>query len=513
MKGKKVLIVGAGPGGLTAGMILASYGYDVNIFEKNSYVGGRTGFIKQDGYTFDIGPTFLMMDFQLKEMFSLAGKAVEDYMTLKRVDPMYRLQYKDNKVLKLYNDQKLMEAQMESLFPGSYPWYLNFLKNEEIKFAKVFPSLKVSYSNLTDMLRKELRAAIPYLDAHKNLFSHLGNYFANDDFKIAFTFQAKYLGMSPWECPGTFSIISFIEHRLGIFHVLGGLNEICQGIAKACRDLAGKITLNTAVKEIIVKNGRAVGLELENGEVLEGDHVIINADFAYAMDNLVPEANKKKYTSEKMRKKKYSCSIFMMYLGVDKQYPLEHHNIYFSDDYKQNITEITHGNKVPEDPSFYIQNAVVTDSSVAPPGKAALYVLVPVSNNFSGIDWTVNEEPFREKILTLLEQKAGLTDIRSHIETEKIITPKTWEEEYNVYSGATFNLAHNIGQMLYFRPHNKFEEFDNCYLVGGGTHPGSGLPTILESARISSSLILEKDNVSLTHFNDHSTLDVMGKPL
>ena len=511
MEDKKVLIVGAGPGGLTAGMILASRGYDVHIYEKNSYVGGRTGFIKENGFTFDIGPTFLMMDFQLREMFSIAGIAMEDYMTLKRVDPMYRLQYKDDKVLKLYSDQKLMENQLESLFPGSYPKYLSFFKDEEKKFAKIFPSLKVPYTNITDMLRKELRAAIPYLDAHKNLFSHLGKYFTEDDLRIAFTFQAKYLGMSPWECPGTFSIISFIEHRLGIFHVLGGLNQICQGIAKACQDLGGKINLNTAVKEIIVKNDKAVGLKLENGEVLDGDYIIINADFAYAMDNLVPEANKKKYTREKLTKKKYSCSIFMMYLGVDKQYPLEHHNIYFSDDYKKNVMEITHGNKLSEDPSFYVQNAVVTDTSVAPPGKAALYVLVPVANNFSGIDWNQNQEAFREKILTLLEKKAGLTGIRNHIETEKIITPKAWEEEYNIYQGATFNLAHNIGQMLYFRPHNQFEEFANCYLVGGGTHPGSGLPTILESARLSSSLILEKDNINLTQFCDYSTPYVIGK--
>jgi len=234
MGNKKVLIVGAGPGGLAAGMILAGHGFDVNIFEKNNYVGGRTGYIKTNGYTFDIGPTFLMMDFKLKETFAIAGKRMEDYMTLKRVEPMYRLQYRDKKVLKLYSDEKKMETELERQFPNSYERYQQFLKKEAKKFAKVYPSLKVPYSTIFDMFQKELIGAIPYLDAHKSLSDHLEKYFPEEDLRIAFTFQAKYLGMSPWECPGTFSIISFIEHKFGIFHVLGGLNQICQGMAKAC---------------------------------------------------------------------------------------------------------------------------------------------------------------------------------------------------------------------------------------------------------------------------------------
>lgn len=504
MRNKKVLIIGAGPGGLAAGMILTSQGFDVNIFEKNNYVGGRTGYIKTKGYTFDIGPTFLMMDFKLKETFAIAGKRVEDYMTLKKVEPMYRLQYKGNRVLKLYNDEKKMETELESQFPNSYASYQQFLKEESKKFAKVYPSLKVPYSTICDMFQKELIAAVPYLDAHKSLSDHLEKYFPEEDLRIAFTFQAKYLGMSPWECPGTFSIISFIEHRFGIYHVMGGLNQICQGMAEAFADLGGKIYLNSPVKSILVKNQTAVGLELDNGEKIPGDYIIINADFAYAMNNLISDEHKKKYTKEKLEKKKYSCSIFMMYLGVDKQYPLEHHNIFFADDYKKNVMEITYGSTLSEDPSFYIQNAVVTDASVAPPGKSALYVLVPVNNNFSGIDWNENKEPFREKILNLLEYKAGLNDIRKHIETETIITPKDWEENHNIYKGATFNLAHNIGQMLYFRPHNKFEELENCYLVGGGTHPGSGLLTILESARLSSAFILKNEGYDLYAFNNLS---------
>jgi phytoene desaturase len=188
----------------------------------------------------------------------------------------------------------------------------------------------------------------------------------------------------------------------------------------------------------------------------------------------------------------------MLYLGVRRRYDdIPHHSIVFADDYARNIDEIVRTGTVPVDPSFYVQNASVTDPSLAPPGKCALYVLVPVANNASGIDWDKETPAFRDKVLELVERKGGYSGLRENIDTERVITPRDWEQKLDVYNGATFNLAHNVGQMLYFRPHNEFEELRNCYLVGGGTHPGSGLPTIYESGRISAALILKRDGISL----------------
>ncbi len=231
---------------------------------------------------------------------------------------------------------------------------------------------------------------------------------------------------------------------------------------------------------------------MENGEKKYGDYIVINADFANAMTKLVDEKFRKKYNNIKLQKMKYSCSTFMIYLGVNKIYDIPHNGIFFSQDYQKNVNEIVKTKVLSEDPSFYIQNATVTDKTVAPEGKSTIYILVPVPNTTSGINWEKTKDSFKEKIFDLVEERAGLKDIREHIEVEKIFTPEDWENEKDVFNGATFNLGHNISQMLYWRPHNEFEEFENCYLVGGGTHPGSGLPTIYESGRISAELIIKK---------------------
>ncbi len=502
MTSKSVQIIGAGPGGLASALILASKGYQVDIYETKPTVGGRTGSIKIGEYTFDIGPTFLMMDFIVTEVFEKAGLNHRDYMQIKEVDPMYRLIYRGEEDLYLYRqDQEKMKDSLNEKFDNGYEHYQQFLTKEKTKYDRILPSLRVPYTNVWDLLRKEIREALPQLDANISLHDHLGRYYKEEDYKLAFTFQAKYLGMSPWDCPGTFSIIPYIEHSGGIYHIMGGLNQLCEGMARALKDLGGRIHLNTPVKTVLVEDGIARGLDLENGESKYSDHVVINSDFAYSMENLVKEKDRKKYTAKTLKKKKYSCSIFMMYLGVKRRYVhLQHHNIYFADDYQKNVEEISNTKVLSEDPSIYIQNAIITDPSLAPEGKSTLYVLVPVPNNLSEISWNSEEkETFREKILGMLENKAGLKDLREQIEVEKIISPKDWEEDFNIYQGATFNLAHNIGQMLYFRPHNKFEDFDRAYLVGGGTHPGSGLPTILQSAMITSDLILERDRLDTEH--------------
>jgi phytoene desaturase len=411
---------------------------------------------------------------------------------------MYRLVFRGGRAVLPSRNKEKMKATLEAFSPGSFAGYLKYLEKERRKYDQLIPCLQMPYGRISDFFSWQLISSIPYLDAHTSIYNVLGRYFDDEDTRIAFTFQAKYIGMSPWEAPGTFSIISFIEHGEGVFHVMGGLSQLGQGMARAAQECGAKVRTSTPVRRVLVENGTAVGVELDDGSVESADYVVLNADFAHAMTKLVPAANRRKWTDSYIDSRRYSCSTFMLYLGVNRRYDdIAHHSIVFADDYRQNIDDIARTGTLSADPSFYVQNASVTDPSLAPEGKCSLYVLVPVANNKSGIDWQKQAAPFRERVLDLLETRGGYKDLRSHIEVERMITPTDWEQKVDVYRGATFNLAHNVGQMLYFRPHNEFEEFRNCYLVGGGTHPGSGLPTIYESGRISAELILKRDGIPL----------------
>jgi len=494
--GKKVIIVGAGPGGLSAGMLLASKGYKVVIYEKEKKAGGRNSFFKLGDYTFDIGPTFLMMKDVLESIFEQSGKNLSDYVDLLRLDPLYRLKFADGRELFPSPDKEKMKQTMENFSKGSFNGYVKYLEKEKIKYDKLIPCLSIPYSRIKDFFSRHLVTALPYLDAHTSLYGVLSRYFTDPEIRVAFTFQAKYIGMSPWSAPGTFSIISYIEHGGGIFHVKGGLNRLSNAMAEAFKQLGGEIHFSSPVKKILVNNGVADGVLLENGNVDNADYLIINADFANAMTRIVDPADRKKWTDEKLMQKDYSCSTFMIYLGVKKEFnSIPHHNILFARDYKKNVDEITKDMVVSDDFSFYVQNASVSDKTLAPEGKSTIYVLVPVPNNKSNIDWDKEKTNFRNRVIDALETRGGFEGLKENIEEELVVSPKDWSDKHSVYLGATFNLAHNVGQMLYFRPHNEFEEFENCYLVGGGTHPGSGLPTIYESGRISAEMIMKRDGV------------------
>ena len=500
MQQKHIAIIGAGPGGLSSAIILANRGFKVSVYEKESEAGGRNAPLRIGDYTFDTGPTFLMMTFILEEIFLLAGKKMSDYLNVTKIDPMYRLVF-DDKTFMPTNDKQMMENQINAVFPGNKKGYKNFLKREENKFKKMYPCLKIDYSSIFKFLHPNLLKALPVMDLGKTLYGNLARYFSDEKLILSFTFQSKYLGMSAWECPAAFTMIPFVEHNYGIYHVNGGLHKISSAMQKILEEKNGKIYFNTKVKSLILDGKKTKGIELENGEKIYADEVIINADFAHAMSNLVHEGALKKYSNKNLKSKKYSCSTFMMYLAVDKKYDMPHHNIFFAKDYKTNIENIFNNGKLTDEMSFYIQNASITDSSLAPEGCSAVYILVPVPNNSFGIDWSKNKDIYREKVLKELEKRTELKDIRQHIKAEKIITPSDWESDYAVYYGATFNLGHNLGQMLFFRPHNKFEELENTYLVGGGTHPGSGLPTIYESGRIASNMISKKYGIKFEDVN------------
>jgi phytoene desaturase len=488
---KRVLVVGAGPGGLATAMILAHRGFEVEVFEKEEIVGGRNAEIKLGPYTFDLGPTFLMMKFLMDELFEEAGRKTADYLDCRRLDPMYRLQFGDRSLL-VTSDRESMKSQIEAVFPGESKKLDLFYERESKRFAAMYPCLQKTYGGLHDFLSVTLLKAFPQLAPGRSLYDVLSDYFESEELRLAFTFQSKYLGMSPWECPGLFAMIPYTEHAHGIYHVMGGLSEISKAFGRVAGENGAKIHLGRPIAEVLVENGKARGVKLPSGERVLADDVVVNADFGHAVEKLFPHEALKKWKPERLEKAKYSCSTFMMYLGLDRSYDVEHHAIFFAKDYKKNLEDISNRLCLSEDFSVYVRNASPMDPVLAPAGHSALYVLAPMPNNRSGIDWKVEGPRFREKLLDFLEKKTPFKDLRKHIREELTVSPGDWEEKFSVYKGATFNMGHQLSQLLYLRPHNEFEDFGNCYLVGGGTHPGSGLPTIFESARIASNLLSKK---------------------
>jgi len=493
---QRVLIVGAGPGGLAAAMLLARAGLEVTVLEKQPRVGGRTSLIEGQGYRFDLGPTFFLYPQILEEIFSAVGRDLQREVPMKRLDPQYRLIFGAGGELLCTSDLERMVAEIAKLAPEDAPAFRRFMADNRVKLEKFAPCLQNPFLGVKDLMHPRLLAVLPHLKPWKSLHAELAGYFRDPRLQLAFTFQSKYLGMSPFQCPSLFSILSFLEYEHGIWHPMGGCNALTRGMARVAEELGAKIRLNEPVEKILFDGRRAMGARTASGEY-RADAVVLNADFGYAMTHLVPNGLRRRWTDETLARKRFSCSTFMLYLGVEGECPeLQHHNIYITGDYRRNLEDIETRHVLSEDPSFYVQNPSRTDPTMAPPGHSALYVLVPVSHQHPNIDWARERDHYRQVALRQLE-KVGLKHLESRIRFERSITPSEWEDKVAIYRGATFNLAHNLGQMLHLRPRNRFEEFERMYLVGGGTHPGSGLPVIFESARISTRLLLEDLGVAV----------------
>ncbi|MFP7477392.1 phytoene desaturase family protein [Terribacillus saccharophilus] len=490
MTKKKVAIIGAGPGGLTAGMLLAAKGYNVEIFEKNDVIGGRTSRLKQGEFQFDLGATFFMMPQLLEELFEEAGRDLNNYVQLHRLDPLYTLRFGDVTFTPRVDRQEMLD-EIERVFPGESEGFIQFMDKEGEKFDRVEKLLRRPFVHRRTYMSKEVLHALPKLDMFQTVYSKLSTYFNDERLKYAFTFQAKYLGMSPWKCPGTFTILSYLEHKFGLYHPIGGVNRICEAMRQVIEEYGGMVHTGKSVAQVLTEGKQATGLRLEDGREIPADEVIINADYSYSMQHLFEDKWKKKF-QKKMGNKKYSCSTFMLYLGLKQEVDLPHHMVVFADDYKKNVEEMTEQFVLSDDPSVYIHYPTKLDPTTAPAGKSTVYLLMPVPNTESDIDWEEASPRMRQKMLDILARETGIEDIEALIETEHCITPTDWEA-MNIQHGAVFNLAHSLDQMMYNRPHNQVKEISHCYLVGGGTHPGSGLPTIFQSAKISADLV-EKNN-------------------
>jgi phytoene desaturase len=387
-----------------------------------------------------------------------------------------------------------MERQIAAISPTDAGGFDRFMQENREKLHRMEPCLETPFSGWRSLCQTRLLKMLPLLRPHQSIDSYLKRFFRDERIRLAFSFQSKYLGMSPFRCPSLFSILSFIEFEHGVFHPIGGCGAVSRAMANVATEFGVEIAFDHRVDEILFRGRRAVGIRAGN-EIESADAIIMNADFARAASRLIPNHLRRRWSDRKIARKKFSCSTFMMYLGIEGKFDLPHHNIYIAKDYARNLAEIEDKHVLSEDPSLYVQNACVTDPTLAPKGLSTLYVLAPVTHQHPNVNWEQERQRFRQRLLRQIA-KAGFHDVEPRIRFERIITPNDWDFSYEIHRGATFNLAHSLDQMLHLRPRNRFEDVDGIYLVGGGTHPGSGLPVIFESARISTRLLLEDLNLS-----------------
>ena len=521
---QSIAVVGAGPGGIAAAMQLAAAGARVTIYEAQPVVGGRSRRIELGPYGFDCGPTFFMMPWVLEEILGACGTTMSDLAELVRLDPMYRLVLGRPGAapieLDTTQDIAAMRTRIEAISASDGPAFDRFIRDNRRKLERLTPVLRSPVRSLADLMSFDGMRAGSSLRPWRSVAQELERRFTHPQVRLALSFQTKYLGMSPYECPELFTILPFIEYEYGVWHPKGGCNALFSAMAEHCRSMGVAIETASPVERILFEGRRAVGVVV-HGEARRHDHVVVNADAAWALKNLVPEALRTAPEAGRRRAERWlgplagplglahpagvegdaeidarpaSCSTFMLYLGLHGEVDLPHHTIFTSPSYEENLADISKRGVLSDDPSMYCCNPSRSDPTLAPPGDAALYVLVPVPNAAPGhckINWTAEAPRFRERVLDQLDRVFGLRGVRGRIRQERMATPLDWQSE-RINHGATFNLAHGFSQMLHRRPQHKLPTFEGLWLVGGGTHPGSGLPVIFLSSTTTTRLLCEE---------------------
>ena len=477
------IVIGSGFGGLAAAVRLGARGYRVSVLEKLEAPGGRAFVHRQDGYTFDAGPTVITAPFLFEELWALAGKRLADDVELRPVDPFYRIVFDDGTTFDYSGDAEAMRAAVAELAPDDVAGYERFLQTSEKIFKVGFEELgDQPFDTWTDMLK--VAPDLIRLEGYRTVWSLACKHVRDPKLRVVLTFQSLLVGGNPFATTSVYCLIAFLERRWGVHFPVGGTGSLVRGLVGLIEGQGGSVQCGRGVAQITVDAGRASGVRLESGETIAADVVVSNADSAWTYRHLLAPEHRQRWTDQRIEKARYSMSLFVWYFGTRRRYDeVAHHTILLGPRYRELLGDIFDRKVLAEDFSLYLHRPTATDPALAPEGCDAFYVLSPVPHLASGTDWSQHAERYRQAVEARLQERL-LPGLKDDIVTSRLLTPQDFQDRLSSFRGAAFGLEPVLTQSAWFRPHNRSEEVEGLYLVGAGTHPGAGLPGVLSSARV-----------------------------
>lgn len=494
----RAAVIGSGFGGLAAAIRLQAMGFETVCYEARDLAGGRAYVYRDQGFTFDAGPTVITAPHCLEELFELAGESLEDSVDLIPVDPMYRLQWTDGVKFDYTQDEGRLISQIQQIAPGDVEGYKRFADYTRRVFEKGYVELGATpFLSFKDMLR--CAPDLMKVRADRSVYSMVSKFLSDEHLRQAFSFHPLLVGGNPTETSSIYTLIHWIERQWGVFFPRGGTGALVQALVSLFQRLGGDLRLSTPVEHIEVSETDRSGCQHAildaNGVTEKFDLVVSNADVHHTYARLYGNHESARPVRKRLERMDWSMSLFVMYFGTRRRYDdLAHHTILFGDRYRGLLRDIFHGNSVPDDFSLYLHAPTVSDPSLAPAGGEAFYVLSPVPHlGRANVDWSEKADAYGDAILESLEQH--LPGLRDSIVTRRHFTPFDFRDTLNAYHGSAFSVAPKLTQSAYFRPHNKCGRIPGLYIVGSGTHPGAGVPGVINTAKATCGIIAKEWSV------------------
>jgi phytoene desaturase len=483
-------VVGSGFGGLALAIRLQSAGVQTTLLEKRDRPGGRAYVYRDQGFTFDAGPTVITAPNCLEELFTLTGRALSDYVELMPVDPFYRLFWQDGYTFDYNNDLDATRAQIGAKSPRDVEGYERFLHYAEQVFHEGYT--KLAAEPFLDW-RSMMRAApqLVRLEAYRSVYSMVSRFIKDEQLRQTFSFHSLLVGGNPFKTSAIYTLIHVLERNWGVFFPKGGTGALVDGLARCFQELGGELRLNAPVAEINTSNGRVTGVDTEDGWHGDFDVVASNADPVFTYQHLLRREALAAPVAKRLARMRHSMSLFVIYFGTRRRHPqLAHHNVIFGPRYRELLRDVFDTGVLADDFSLYLHAPTVSDPSLAPPDCEAFYVLSPVPHlGKAAIDWQKEGPRYADRILDYLEER-HIPNLRADLVTQRNFTPEDFRDAYNAHLGSAFSLEPLLTQSAYFRAHNRDDRIGGLYLVGAGTHPGAGVPGVVNSAKATAGIVL-----------------------
>ncbi|MEW5918813.1 MAG: phytoene desaturase family protein [Gemmatimonadota bacterium] len=480
---RHAVVIGAGLGGLAAAVRLRAMGWDVQVLEALDQPGGRARVFARDGFTFDAGPTVLTAPHLIAELFELVGRDARDYYRLVPVDPYYRIVFADGGTFDYVGDEERLLQQIAQFNRRDVDGYRQLARKAERIFDVGFTQLADRpFDRLSTMLR--VLPTMVRLESWRSVHGLVARHIRDPRLRQALTFEPLLVGGNPFSTSSIYFLIHWLERKWGVHFALGGTTSIVKALTRLLHELGVHVRLSTPVQEIVVTDGRVVAVRTDSGESIACQLVVSNADPSFTYTRLLPASARRRHSDYAVAKVRQSMSLFVGYFGANRTYDdLAHHTILLGPRYEGLLNDIFRRRVLADDFSLYLHAPTRTDASLAPPGAEAFYVLSPVPNTRSAVDWRTSAEPYFKKILESLEQRL-LPGLQTSLRTTLCITPNDFQDTLRSVDGAAFGPEPLLTQSAWFRYHNRSPDVRGLFFVGAGTHPGGGVPGVLCSAKV-----------------------------